>query len=263
LPPAHTATVCVSSQQEDADPWEDNERATFMSEGSVDTSITVEESNNGSPFEMRSKIVYQAGANANQFTYWSYDWAVSNEWSLEGKTFYYLTSGRVDSTVQYGYTSATDSTLKGYTIYYYSNGLDSTVSTGFNTVTSQFEVDDKVIVEQKENGKTKSFSLYSKDNGTWSKNATFTYKNGAATAVNDIELKPTFTIYPNPATTSLQLQFTEPLAVQKIHILNLNGQTVKETQDATNIDISELSTGLYFVKVISDKGTSTHKFTKY
>lgn len=69
-------------------------------------------------------------------------------------------------------------------------------------------------------------------------------------------------VYPNPATKTIELNFTENTSVQNVVILNTNGQKVKETNEFSGIDVSELSVGLYFVQVTTDKGISIQKFIK-
>lgn len=254
--------VCISSEQEDNDPWEDKERATFMHNGTIDTSITIEESSNGSAFEFRSKIVYQAGKNVNEYAYERYTW-LSGQWNLRNKNFYYLANGRIDSVVQYNFTSTVDSTRVGYQLFYYSSGLDSTLTWELNTITGAFELDDKVSIEQKENGKTKRFALYDFNSGSWSKSATFTYSNGLPSGLSESNSREIFSIFPNPATTYLQLEAQSGESFRYAIITNLTGQKVKEVTNETRIDITDLEKGLYTIQLFTSKGSSFQKFIKY
>jgi uncharacterized delta-60 repeat protein len=89
------------------------------------------------------------------------------------------------------------------------------------------------------------------------------YNNtGSASALNEYDNAFNFNIYPNPATTTLQLNFAENVSVQNVIVLNSNGQKMKEQTETSSVDVSELSAGLYFVQVTTDKGISIQKFIK-
>jgi hypothetical protein len=254
------SVVCISSEKDGNTPWEDTERATFTGDGINDTSILVERSNNGSPFTNDGKVIIQRGSNPNQFAHHTYRW-INSEWQLTSKAFYYTSNNRVDSVVGYKVTGS-DSTRSAFTYFYYSNGLDSTLETSFQVMTNRFELVNKCIVELKESGKTKSFGIYNSNNGTWNKSAVVTYSNGPTSSINENEVENAFSIYPNPATATLQLTPLQNMNIQEVALLNMNGQKVKAIEGLSTIDISDLTNGLYFLQIISDKGTSTQKFIK-
>ena len=61
-------------------------------------------------------------------------------------------------------------------------------------------------------------------------------------------------LFPNPATSEFIVQFSQiPLATITIQLVNANGQIVKEintNNQSTNIQLSNISTGNYFLKII-------------
>lgn len=68
-------------------------------------------------------------------------------------------------------------------------------------------------------------------------------------------------IYPNPATDVLNV--ISENAISKVEIFNIQGQLVKATNgNVTSISVSDMNSGVYFVKVTTDNGTATHKFIK-
>jgi uncharacterized repeat protein (TIGR01451 family) len=76
-----------------------------------------------------------------------------------------------------------------------------------------------------------------------------------------------FAIYPNPANQSLTLALNEIVAIQKISVYNSLGQLVKNIVPVIEngriaTDIGDLTTGTYFVQIVTDKGKSTKKLTK-
>ena len=86
-----------------------------------------------------------------------------------------------------------------------------------------------------------------------------------ALANQNFEFASYFTIYPNPAKDFLKIDFKNSIEVQSINIYNTVGQLVlviPNAQNTNNVDVSSLKSGNYFVKINSDKGTSSSKFIK-
>jgi len=81
-------------------------------------------------------------------------------------------------------------------------------------------------------------------------------------SVKDIT-KNAFTILPNPAKDKIEIKAENEF--NKVEIVNFLGQTVlSHTNDTktTTIDVSNLNSGVYFVRIISNLGTSVQKFVK-
>lgn len=87
------------------------------------------------------------------------------------------------------------------------------------------------------------------------------YKNYINAAIEYSEKLKTFEIYPNPARNEISLiPYDSNLIIQEVSIVNGLGQTVKScsidnqfTGNKITIPISDLSSGIYYVKVTSDK----------
>jgi hypothetical protein len=72
-------------------------------------------------------------------------------------------------------------------------------------------------------------------------------------------------IYPNPATDVLNVQNNSNDTIAAIEIYTINGAKVKEhkgSESITTISVADLQTGVYFVKVTTNNGTSNYKFIK-
>lgn len=69
-----------------------------------------------------------------------------------------------------------------------------------------------------------------------------------------------FSIYPNPAKDVLNINSSEE--VKSISVFNISGREVKRYKDSKQIDVSNLSSGIYIIQVITDKGVRTHKVIK-
>jgi len=84
-------------------------------------------------------------------------------------------------------------------------------------------------------------------------------------ATQDFEFANYFTLYPNPAKSVLNISSKETIEVQSISIYNTLGQLVlviPNAEKVSKIDVSSLTTGNYFIKINSDKGTSNARFVK-
>jgi len=77
-----------------------------------------------------------------------------------------------------------------------------------------------------------------------------------------------FNVYPNPASGIVNLKFSGVLIVSDVHIYDVTGKLVKlvkifneniSTSSTTQIDISSLQSGVYFVKLIGEEKDITKK----
>ena len=81
----------------------------------------------------------------------------------------------------------------------------------------------------------------------------------------DFEFASEFALYPNPTNDFLNIQSKSDAKIQSINIYNTLGQLVLAITNAETVskmDVSDLASGNYFLKVISDKGNSNVKFIK-
>ncbi len=93
---------------------------------------------------------------------------------------------------------------------------------------------------------------------TCSQNFTISTNNGIAGYDNLTDI----VFYPNPATDNLTIE-TQQKAV--IEILNIAGQIIKTIHSAdkqTSVNVSDLSGGVYIIKVKTEKGVAVKKFFK-
>ncbi|MVO08154.1 T9SS type A sorting domain-containing protein [Flavobacterium sp. TP390] len=80
---------------------------------------------------------------------------------------------------------------------------------------------------------------------------------------NEFDFDSVFSIYPNPATELLNIDIANNLKVTKIEIFNILNQVVFTGNHSMNsINISNLESGTYFIKVSSENGAKTIKIIK-
>lgn len=75
-----------------------------------------------------------------------------------------------------------------------------------------------------------------------------------------------FSIYPNPANNVLNLSVKNGLFVNEIAMVDINGRTVKTVANTLDseieINVSDLTSGVYLLNVKTDEGVATSKFVK-
>ncbi|AXG67935.1 internalin-J [Kordia sp. SMS9] len=78
--------------------------------------------------------------------------------------------------------------------------------------------------------------------------------------------KDYFALYPNPTNGRLNLKLKQQIDVSSLTIYNMFGQKVKtipyQNQELTTIDVADLRSGQYFIKISTDKTLFTTRFIK-
>lgn len=82
---------------------------------------------------------------------------------------------------------------------------------------------------------------------------------GVVTGIEDAK-EDEVKIYPNPVKDILHIQANENIA--KTQLYNTAGKLVIEQENSNNIDVRNLNSGIYILKVETQSGTSTHKINK-
>ncbi len=98
---------------------------------------------------------------------------------------------------------------------------------------------------------------------TWSKDATATYSEDCQSflSIDDELLAQAITFYPNPVTNILTIDSEIPLT--KVEIYSVLGRKVKEiNSDFESILTSNLSNGVYLVRIFSENGLTAKKLIK-
>lgn len=88
---------------------------------------------------------------------------------------------------------------------------------------------------------------------------------GFSTAVNEVEQKPNFTLYPNPAKDEITLFGYDPRHHYVFSISAVDGKQIQSGNLTTEkLSIESLETGLYFLTLMDEDGRRSQlKFAKY
>jgi polyhydroxybutyrate depolymerase len=83
-----------------------------------------------------------------------------------------------------------------------------------------------------------------------------------AVDVNDVEDANSISVFPNPSSNKIRIEFSTDVHNAEINILNVVGEEVyrsKMLSKSMDIDLSKQANGIYFVQVNSEKGRVTKK----
>ncbi|TBX71013.1 T9SS type A sorting domain-containing protein [Flavobacterium silvisoli] len=79
----------------------------------------------------------------------------------------------------------------------------------------------------------------------------------------DFDFSSVFSLSPVPTKNTLTITAKETVNLSSVSIYNAFGQLIQvNTHPGETVDVSNLKTGSYFIKIISDKGSATGKFIK-
>tara|TARA_B100000809_G_scaffold159282_1_gene156660 strand:- start:4263 stop:7664 length:3402 start_codon:yes stop_codon:yes gene_type:complete len=79
---------------------------------------------------------------------------------------------------------------------------------------------------------------------------------------NNIDLNSEIKVYPNPASSKLSI-VSDYLTIEEITIIDVTGKIIMTIkQNTNNINVADLSDGIYFIKLVTDEKTITKKFVK-
>jgi len=123
------------------------------------------------------------------------------------------------------------------TVFYMFGGINSISTTGDTTFTNNF---------YRYNQTTQQIQQYDTTQQTW---------GGIISSINETDFSQNINlqIYPNPATKEIKITIPNNEPIESINIYNQNGQLVKQITkpNKTNINVSDLNTGLYFIRTDS------------
>lgn len=88
------------------------------------------------------------------------------------------------------------------------------------------------------------------------------YLQNNALGNNDFTLQKSISIYPNPATHTINISNKKNAEIISVAIYSIKGELIKQEGAVASIVISDLEDGIYFVKIILNKNVLNYKFIK-
>lgn len=86
------------------------------------------------------------------------------------------------------------------------------------------------------------------------------------TGISAHQLGSNIKIYPNPSDNMVNIDFSSSLVVDNISLLDMQGRVLNTillpTKSTVEMDLSSFADGIYFIKIVSNQGTSIDKIVK-
>ena len=144
--------------------------------------------------------------------------------------------------------------------------LDSTIEMT-NSIDSTW-ISNKPLPDSTEGTKVffKVFAEAANGDLTSSHKLMYTVRNNPAISINENQLKNSFSLFPNPATEELNIEFKETHKNVVIQVFDMTGREIYHSKlkrgVKAQIDVSNWPEGAYTLKVISNGSVETQKFIK-
>lgn len=88
----------------------------------------------------------------------------------------------------------------------------------------------------------------------------FTIQSTETLSTNDTALENSIRVYPNPASNQITIAF--PLPIERVRFYDLLGKLILQEEGQNTINISELSIGIYILKIQTSMGIVSKKIVK-
>lgn len=244
--------------------WSVDSRATVAYNTNNKLISVIEESWTNSQFVNSSKTLLSYNSNNQVITERRASWDDFNSiWTVNEQTSYVLdaTGNRTSET----YTNVSDNTQNRKTEYNYDT---SSLMTGFSNPFKNKDGLDYLFQDYPFVNKVLSYNdfTYNTSLQTYYNNSKTTYNyNSAIVLANekfDTE-NATISVYPNPTKNQINFQFPNNQMAESIIILDITGKIMLTQSNSSNqVDVSQLSNGMYIIKANSEGKIFTNKFIK-
>ena len=88
-------------------------------------------------------------------------------------------------------------------------------------------------------------------------------KVGIISGLSEKNLKAKIELFPNPASNEVRLKLPKELKLDRISLYNTSGSLILEQKSTTTLNINQLPSGIYFIAILTDKGSFRKKLIKY
>ena len=87
-------------------------------------------------------------------------------------------------------------------------------------------------------------------------------KNNTILGIDNINFETQFVVYPNPTLTDFEIKKPSNIIIKNIKLFNSLGKLVLETTSTKKVSIKNLSAGIYFVEIDTNKGKAHKQLIK-
>jgi len=248
--------------------WENYLLYTYTYDANNNQTSQLHQGWNGSAWENYLLYTYTYDANNNQTSQLYQGWNGStweNEWQ---DTYTYDANNNLTSRL---YQEWNGSAWENYLLYTYTYDTNSNLTSGlyqgwngstwenYSLYTNTYDAD---------NFMTSESERFWNDDGTIITGDSTRYYFHTVVGINDLIVPlRSLTVYPSPTSATITIELSNTTAIKNTYltIYNLNGQqliTRRITEPKTDIDISGLQKGVYFVRVHNDQAVMVEKIIK-
>ncbi|WP_190246283.1 T9SS type A sorting domain-containing protein [Gelidibacter gilvus] len=240
--------------------WENNERDLFEYSGADITLHTDQEWEGGKWVnEEQTEIAYQAAGRPSQtiIKVWN---SGTNSWDFDERITYTYASNLMREALGEDFVGGAW-VLDHRTELSYENGLPKVVLYQ-ERKSDAWENEDRYLYTHDGNGNNTILTgeVWDSVNLAWEAESRIETDYSLvlpfvlSSESFDIE---SFKVYPNPASDVLNISTRDN--IKNVEIFDVLGKSVKRVLHSKSIDVSNLKTGVYFVKVLTDNGQETKK----
>ncbi len=87
--------------------------------------------------------------------------------------------------------------------------------------------------------------------------------NSAVLGIEDVVYATELKIYPNPTSTSIRIDRPTDILIESVTVFNTLGQIESEFSTVEKIEVSHLTSGIYFLRIQTNQGTINKSFLKH
>jgi len=85
---------------------------------------------------------------------------------------------------------------------------------------------------------------------------------GDLLSVEEFSLDNSISVFPNPTSDIITLDVSNRITVNSLELYNIVGKQVIQTTNVSTLDLSQLSAGMYMLRVLTDSGILTKKIIR-
>ncbi|HLV39892.1 T9SS type A sorting domain-containing protein [Xanthomarina sp.] len=113
------------------------------------------------------------------------------------------------------------------------------------------------------------YAVKSDNTGVWTLSTSsplldgnYTFEGTCSLSIKDYSLDNSISVYPNPTNDFVNLEVSNSVIIKSVELYNIIGKQVLKTDSVKTLDLSNLESGVYLLKVSTDLGSMTKKIIR-
>lgn len=234
-------------------------------------SKTFSKSEDGSTFTVNSQELYMFDLEGKHIQSENSTWDNTNSvWVGDVRNlFEYNAEGKLENVIYQSYNGSNFQNVDKKTLVYTNDVLTSVEYSYWNSL--EWSLVNRMTIEDLRDGNGgkvittiqdwNTGNFWELNNGNTNTNYYFEEYNDDGTKIQKLPTAQ-ISLYPNPTQNDLNIEVANA-KIQQVNIFNISGALVMSVKTnavtKTNVEISNLNTGLYQIQVVTDNGVGTQK----